>query len=85
MILAISKLGADSMFNNYPDIVSIEQIMAMLNLGKSSVYSLLKSSHIRHVRVGRKYIIPKQSVIDFLAYPCDNIDTIIDGRLINQS
>jgi len=68
------------MFTNYPDIVSIEQMMIMLNLGKSSVYGLLKAHLIRHVRVGRKYIVPKQSVIDFLTTPCDNIGTIINGR-----
>lgn len=55
------------MFQNYPDIVSVEDIADMLNLGKSSVYSLLQSDQIRHVRVGKKYIVPKQAVIDFVS------------------
>ena len=73
------------MFTNYPDVVSIEQVMQMLNLGKSTVYHLLKSRQIIHVRVGRKYVIPKKSVIDFLTGLCHNVDTIIDGRQIQQS
>lgn len=55
-----------SMFSKYEDIVSVEDVMGMLHIGKSAVYSLLKSKTIRCVRVGRKYIIPKKSVIKFL-------------------
>ena len=60
------------MFNSYPDIVTITQIMEMLGIGKSTVYNLLRANMIRHVRVGAKYIIPKQSIIDFLSYSCYN-------------
>lgn len=55
-----------SMFSKYEDIVSVEDVMGMLHIGKSAVYSLLKSKSIRCVRVGRKYIIPKKSVIKFI-------------------
>ena len=73
------------MFTAYPDIVSIHQIMEMLSLGKSSVYALLRSNTIPHVRVGRKYIVPKQSVIHFLGSSCYNENQIINGRLNQQS
>ena len=62
----------DRVFENYSDIVSVDDIMSMLGIGKSSVYGLLKTSQIRHVRVGRKYIIPKQAVIDFINGVCYN-------------
>lgn len=55
-----------SMFSEYDDIVSIEDVMGMLHIGKFAVYSLLKSKTIRCVRVGRKYIIPQKSVIKFI-------------------
>lgn len=55
-----------SMFSKYEDIVSVEDVMGMLHIGKSAVYSLLKSKTIRCVRVGRKYIISKKSVIKFI-------------------
>jgi len=62
----------EKIFENYSDIVSIGDIMSMLGIGKSSVYGLLKNDQIRHVRVGRKYIIPKQAVIDFINGVCYN-------------
>lgn len=60
------------MFDNYPDIVTVEDVMVMIGIGKSSVYALLRSNQIRHVRVGRKYIIPKQSIMDFVYGVCYN-------------
>jgi len=59
-------------FEQYPDVVSIENIMNMLNIGKNTAYSLIRSGQIRHVKIGRKYVIPKHSVIDFLTNPCYN-------------
>ena len=68
------------MFKEYPDIVTVENLMKMLNIGKSSAYLLLRQNLIRHVRVGKKYIIPKQSVIGFLNESCYNGSLIINGR-----
>ena len=58
------------MFEQYPDIVSINHVMEMLNIGKTTAYSLLKANQIRHVKIGRKYIVPKKSIIDFVSVPC---------------
>ncbi len=69
------------MFENYPDIVSIPQICEMLHIGKSSAYELVRSKAINRVKVGRKYIIPKQSVIGFVNRSCYNGGQIIDGGL----
>jgi excisionase family DNA binding protein len=68
------------MFNEYPDIISIEQLIKMLGIGKSSAYKLLHENQIRHAKIGRKYLIPKQSVIGFIDSMCYNDDQIIDGR-----
>jgi len=67
------------MFNNYPDIITVEQLTKMLNIGKSSAYSLLQTNKIRHVKVGRKYIIPKKEVIEFLNEMCYNMKESIVG------
>lgn len=55
------------MFSKYDDIVSVEDVMEMLHLGRVTIYNLLKSDKIHTLRVGKKYVIPKKSVIDFLA------------------
>jgi len=77
------KVRKLELFEKYPDIVSIENLMEMLHLGKSKVYNLLQNNQIRHVRVGRKYIIPKLSVVGFLNESCYTTKQIIDGKPIH--
>ena len=55
------------MFSEYPDVITVEQIMEMLHIGKNAAYSLLKSGEIRTIRIGRRYIIPKQSIITYIS------------------
>ncbi|MCL2082390.1 MAG: helix-turn-helix domain-containing protein [Oscillospiraceae bacterium] len=73
------------MFEGYKDVVTVRDLAKMLNIGHNTAYALLKSNQISHVRVGRKYIIPKQSVIGFVEKMCYNNSMIINGRLNNQS
>ncbi len=55
------------MFENYPDVVSVTQLCEMLNIGKDKAYELLRNGTIKSIKVGKKFIIPKKSVIDFLS------------------
>ena len=41
-------------FDNYPDIVTPEDIQKMLRIGRNSVYDLLKQGKIKSLRVGKK-------------------------------
>ena len=62
------KRKFNNLYREYPDIVSPEQLCVMLGgISIKSVYKLLKQNGIAHVRVGRKYIIPKVNVIEYLA------------------
>lgn len=54
-------------FSEYSDIVTVDGVMKMLRLGKNTVYKLLKDDEIMNVKVGARYIIPKQSVIEFVS------------------
>ncbi|MCR4683125.1 MAG: helix-turn-helix domain-containing protein [Clostridiales bacterium] len=38
----------------------------MLKIGRSSAYEIVKNGRIKTVKIGKRYIIPKQSVIEFL-------------------
>ena len=60
------------MFTEYDEILSIEDVMEILHIGKNSVYSLLKSNEILNIRVGKRYIVPKQSVINFITAITEN-------------
>ncbi|MBR3309667.1 MAG: helix-turn-helix domain-containing protein [Lachnospiraceae bacterium] len=53
-------------FSEYPDVVSPEDVQHMLHMGRNSVYKLLKEEKIKSIKVGKKYIIPKKSVIRFI-------------------
>ena len=58
--------SSSEMFSEYNDIVSVDDVTRMLHLSRVTVYKLLKSGRIRTLKVGKKYIIPKKNVIDFL-------------------
>lgn len=59
-------LLSNEMFIGYPDVVTPEDLQVMLNVGRNTVYAILKEGQIKTIKVGKKYIIPKQNVIDFL-------------------
>ena len=73
------------MFENYNDIITISDLMTMLNISKSTAYSLLQNNKIQHIKIGRKYVIPKQSVIDFVAGMCYNEGKIISVKLRSEN
>lgn len=57
---------AARMFRGYPDVVTVEQLCQMLNIGRNSAYALVREGKIRSIRVGRSYRIPKRNVITYL-------------------
>lgn len=56
----------NEIFKDYPDVVTPEDVQNMLHIGRNRVYELLKTNTIKSIKVGKKYIIPKKSVINFL-------------------
>ena len=53
-------------FKDYPDVVTIDQLQKMLNIGRNSAYELLRNNIIKSVKAGKRYIIPKVYVIAYL-------------------
>ena len=56
----------EGVFDSYPDVVSVEEIQQMLRIGKNAVYALLKDGEIKSIKVGKRYIVPKKYVAEFL-------------------
>ncbi|MBQ8084922.1 MAG: helix-turn-helix domain-containing protein [Lachnospiraceae bacterium] len=57
------------MFKNYPDVLTIEDLMEILHYkSKTTIYKLLRSGQIKsiHEKRGNRYLIPKKSLIDYL-------------------
>lgn len=49
---SVKKTENIEMFSEYGDIVSIDDVMSMLHIGRSAVYSLLRNQSIKNVMVG---------------------------------
>ena len=54
------------LFSDYPDILSVQQLMELLQIGKVLAYKLIESKKFKAVKIGREYKILKNSVIDFI-------------------
>lgn len=54
------------MLENYSDVLTVDDIMKILHIGRSNVYKLLQLKIIPSIRLGKKYVIPKSLMIDFL-------------------
>jgi excisionase family DNA binding protein len=46
--------------------MTLNQLCQALQIGKDTGYKLMAKNIIKHRRVGKKYIIPKRNVIQFI-------------------
>ena len=54
------------MFSNCKDVVTVEQLAEMLDIGLTLAYRLVRQKTIKSIKVGREYKIPKQFIINYL-------------------
>lgn len=52
--------------SEYPDVLTVENVKEILNIGRKSAYRLIEENKIRHFRIGTIIRIPKQCLIDYL-------------------
>lgn len=55
-----------NIFSDYPDVVNVDDLTHMLGIGKNKAYELINNGKIQSIKIGRKHIIPKFRVIEFL-------------------
>jgi excisionase family DNA binding protein len=57
----------DLLFQNYPDVVNIEEMCEMLGgISSKTAYKLLHENEISHFKIGRIYKIPKINILLYL-------------------
>lgn len=56
--------------HNLPDILTVKDVANILRVGTNTVYALLKNGEINSKRIGRRYIIPKKCVMDYIGSVC---------------
>lgn len=57
----------DNSDRQYDDVLTVKGLMDYLAIGKNTAYELLKSGKIKHIKIGRNYKIPKDSLQEYLA------------------
>lgn len=62
---------------NYPDVLTPDEAMQVLSIGKNTIYKLLQSNAIKSLKIGKLYRIPKAYLQDFIL-SCYN-DSCIDS------
>jgi excisionase family DNA binding protein len=46
--------------------LSVEALAAELGLSRASVYSALRKGLIPHIRIGRRFVLPKSAIAEWL-------------------
>jgi len=54
------------MFNEYNDLVTVDDLCEMLSIGKNAAYNLLSSGNLKAFRLNRVWKIPKVSVEEYI-------------------
>lgn len=54
------------MLKDYPDVLTPRQVAEVLGICENSVYRLIRQRAIGSRRIGRKIIVPKVCVMDYL-------------------
>lgn len=56
----------DQMFKDYPEILDVDHMSAMLGVSTKTGYKIINDGKIHCIKVGRAYRIPKINVIKYL-------------------
>jgi len=54
------------MFEQYNDLVTVEELCEMLFIGKNAAYKLLAAGKLKCFRINRIWKIPRQSVSEYI-------------------
>ena len=54
------------MFDDYPDVLTVEEACEALRIGYNAIYRELKTGKLKGYRNGRVWRIPKQAIKDFI-------------------
>lgn len=61
------------MLKDYRDVMTVKQLAEALGIGVNKAYEIVNQDEIGSVRVGRRILVPKKCVIDYLNAPRYNI------------
>lgn len=50
-----------------PRLNEVEDVIARLKVGRSTVFALLATKELRSVKIGRRRLIPERALLDYIA------------------
>ena len=56
------------MFDEYPDILTVKDVMRALDIGRNKAYDMLKSNQIKSIKIGSKNKIATKKPITIFRY-----------------
>ena len=62
----ISATASCEMFREYPDVMTVKQVQAALQIGRTWVYKLLDSGELDSFKIGRNIRITKENLIRYV-------------------
>lgn len=55
-----------NLLEHCPDVLTSTEAAQVLRIGRSTMYRLIRDNEIRHIKIGRKILIPTEYIKDFL-------------------
>lgn len=56
------------MYNNIPEIMTVKECCAVLKVGKNTMLDMLNNRIIDGFKIGNRWKIPKESVVEFIRH-----------------
>ena len=56
------------MYTNSPEIMTFKECQQLLKIGKNTLLDLIHSRRIDAFRIGNRWKIPKESIVDFIRH-----------------
>ena len=53
-------------FKAYPDVLNVKQASEILGISTKTMYKLIKSGDLSHIKVGREFRIPKVVLMKYI-------------------
>lgn len=52
--------------NNYPDVLTVEEVGKVLTICNKTTYKLIKEGNIKSLKIGRTYRVPKVYLVEYI-------------------
>ena len=81
----MNKRNFYSILKDQPEVLTVPEAAKILRIGKNKAYELIKNGKLSSIQLGRKTIIPKACLIDFLINDEQSAKKSKKSRIVPQN